>query len=46
MADTSHRLAYIFTNTLSPNGEIRYKAEYELARLLEEPGKAIYNGFE
>jgi hypothetical protein len=45
MADSSQRLVQIFTNTLNPNGDIRARAEHELASLLEEPSTDIYNGF-
>jgi len=46
MADSSQRLVQIFTNTLNPNGDIRARAEHELANILEEPGKVIYSGFQ
>jgi len=46
MADSSQRLVQIFTNTLNPNGDIRARAEHELASILDEPGTVIYNGFE
>ena len=38
MADSSQRLVQIFTNTLNSNGDIRARAEHELASILEEPG--------
>lgn len=45
MADNGQRLVQIFTNTLNPNGDIRARAEHDLASILEEPGMVIYNGF-
>lgn len=41
MAESSQRLVQIFTNTLNPNGDIRVRAEHDLARILEEPGWSI-----
>jgi hypothetical protein len=38
MADSSQRLVQILANTLNPNGEIRARAELDLAGVLEEAG--------